>query len=127
MRIGYLFRGRKISRKIQIREYSENVLHAKNTCYTVPVVFIIRLQEIRKPRMKWRKTIKWSKCKGNGSNKQGAGEEEMRVDQYRSRRRGGGVDHTKKRLWEQKKCMAEHRSKAECSITRSDGLATLQT
>ena len=25
----------KISRKIQIREYSENFLHAKNTCYTV--------------------------------------------------------------------------------------------
>ena len=35
MRSGYLFRGRKISRKIQIREYSENFLHAKNTCYTV--------------------------------------------------------------------------------------------
>ena len=35
MRGGYLFRGRKISRKIQIREYSENFLHAKNTCYTV--------------------------------------------------------------------------------------------
>ena len=32
---GYLFRGRKISRKIQIREYSEHFLHAKNTCYTV--------------------------------------------------------------------------------------------
>ena len=37
MRSGYLFRGRKISRKIQIREYSENFLHAKNTCYTVSV------------------------------------------------------------------------------------------
>ena len=35
MRSGYLFRGRKISRKIQIREYSENFLHAKNTCCTV--------------------------------------------------------------------------------------------
>ena len=35
MRSGYLFRGRKISRKIKIREYSENFLHAKNTCYTV--------------------------------------------------------------------------------------------
>ena len=32
---GYYFRGRKISRKIQIREYSENFLHAKNWCYTV--------------------------------------------------------------------------------------------
>ena len=29
MRSGYVFRGRKISRKIKIREYSENVLHAK--------------------------------------------------------------------------------------------------
>ena len=38
MRIGYLFRGRKISRKIQIREYSENFLHAKNTCYTVLIM-----------------------------------------------------------------------------------------
>ena len=35
MRSGYLFRGRKISRKIKIREYSENFLYAKNTCYTV--------------------------------------------------------------------------------------------
>ena len=32
---GYYFRGRKISRKIKIREYSENFLHAKNWCYTV--------------------------------------------------------------------------------------------
>ena len=37
MRSGYLFRGRTISRKIQFREYSENFLHAKNTCYTVYV------------------------------------------------------------------------------------------
>ena len=29
------FAGGEISRKIKIREYSENVLHAKNTCYTV--------------------------------------------------------------------------------------------
>ena len=28
-----LFRGWKISRKIQIREYSENFLDVKNTCY----------------------------------------------------------------------------------------------
>ena len=34
IRSGYYFRGRKISRKIQIREYSENFLHAKNVCYT---------------------------------------------------------------------------------------------
>ena len=34
-RSGYYFRGRKISRKIKIREYSENFLHAKNWCYTV--------------------------------------------------------------------------------------------
>ena len=35
IRSGYYFRGRKISRKIQIREYIENFLHAKNWCYTV--------------------------------------------------------------------------------------------
>ena len=35
IRSGYYFRGRKISRKIQIREYSENFLHAKKLCYTV--------------------------------------------------------------------------------------------
>ena len=35
IRSGYYFRGRKFSRKIQIREYSENFLHAKNWCYTV--------------------------------------------------------------------------------------------
>ena len=39
MRSGYLFRGRKISRKIQIREYSENFLHAKNTCYNLYSTF----------------------------------------------------------------------------------------
>ena len=35
IRSGYYFRGRKISRQIKIRENSENVLHAKNWCYTV--------------------------------------------------------------------------------------------
>ena len=35
IRSGYYFRGRKISRKIKIRENSENLLHAKNWCYTV--------------------------------------------------------------------------------------------
>ena len=35
IRSGYYFRGRKISRKIKIREYSEHFLHAKNWCYTV--------------------------------------------------------------------------------------------
>ena len=35
MRSGYLFRRRNISRKIDIREYGESFLHAKNTCYTV--------------------------------------------------------------------------------------------
>ena len=35
IRSGYLFRGRKISRKIKIREYSEHFIHAKNKCYTV--------------------------------------------------------------------------------------------
>ena len=34
-RSGYYFRGRKISRKIKIRENSEIKLHAKNWCYTV--------------------------------------------------------------------------------------------
>ena len=33
IRSGYYFRGRKISRKIEIRENSENLLHAKNWCY----------------------------------------------------------------------------------------------
>ena len=37
IRSGYYFRGRKISRKIKIRENSENLLHAKNWCYTVLV------------------------------------------------------------------------------------------
>ena len=37
IRSGYYFCGRKISRKIPIREYSENFLHAKNWCYTVVV------------------------------------------------------------------------------------------
>ena len=32
---GGKFRGKKISRKIKIREYSENLLHAKNWCFTV--------------------------------------------------------------------------------------------
>ena len=35
IRGGYCIRGRTISRKIKIREYSENFLHAKNWCYTV--------------------------------------------------------------------------------------------
>ena len=35
IRSGYYFGGRKISRKIKIRENSENLLHAKNWCYTV--------------------------------------------------------------------------------------------
>ena len=42
---GYLFRGRKISRTIQIREYSENFLHAKNTCYTVGLSYGLHILE----------------------------------------------------------------------------------
>ena len=39
IRRGYYFRGRKISRKIKIRENSENLVHAKNWCYTVHCSF----------------------------------------------------------------------------------------
>ena len=38
VRSGYYFRGRKISRKIKIRENSEHFLHAKNWCYTVLLI-----------------------------------------------------------------------------------------
>ena len=35
IRSGYYFRGRKISCKIKSRENSENLLHAKNLCFTI--------------------------------------------------------------------------------------------